>query len=199
MPNDPIERAAQSDAPITAAVHQRAVAHEVAEAQGWNVAALSGRTITINRPRAEVFAAWRDLRNLSRFMENVAEVRVDDDQRSHWVIEAPAGRKVEWDAEITEEVEGELLAWESIEGAEVKNTGRVEFREAPPGRGTEVTALIAYEPPGGEVGKLIAKLFQKEPKLQARRDLRRFKQWMETGEVSVAQAENNSAPHGKFL
>jgi uncharacterized membrane protein len=99
---------------------------------------------------------------------------------------------------LTEEEPDRLLAWESIEGADIKNSGRIEFRDGPPGRGTEVTAVIAYEPPGGDLGKLIAKLFQKEPKLQARRDLRRFKQWMETGEVSTAAAPD-AAPRGKFL
>jgi uncharacterized membrane protein len=199
MSSEDVERAAESDAPLTAAVHQRAVAHEVAEARNWDTAAIAGRTVTINRPRAEVFAAWRDFRNLPRFMENIARVEVGDGRRSHWVIEAPAGRTVEWDAEITEEEENRLLAWRSVEDAEIKNAGTIEFRDAPPGRGTEVTATIAYEPPAGELGKLFAKLFQKEPKMQARRDLRRFKQWMETGEVAVAQAEDGSAPHGKFL
>src|SRR4051812_5629578 len=160
MSNDAIEQAARSDAPLTAAVHQRDVAHEVAEARDWSVAAISGRTVTINRPRAEVFAAWRDFRNLPRFLENIAEVRIDDDRRSHWVIDAPAGRKVEWDAVLTEEEPDRLLAWESVEGADIKTSGRIEFRDGPPGRGTEVTAVIAYEPPAGELGKLVAKMFQ---------------------------------------
>jgi uncharacterized membrane protein len=199
MSNDAIGRAAESDAPLTAAVAQRDVAHEIAEAKDWSVAALIGRTVTINLPREEVYAAFRDFRNLPRFMENIARVEVGDGRRSHWVIEAPAGKTVEWDSVLTEDEEGRLLAWESVEGADIKNTGRIEFRDAPPGRGTEVTAVIAYEPPAGDLGKLFAKLFQKEPKMQARRDLRRFKQWMETGEVAVAKAEDRSAPHGKFL
>lgn len=185
---DNVERALESDAPLTAAVHQRDVAHEAAEERSWHEAALVGRTITINRPREEVYAFWRDFRNLARFMENVESVEVSDNRRSHWVVKAPAGKTVEWDSELTEEEEGRLLAWESVEGADIKNTGRIEFRDAPPGRGTEVTATIVYDPPGGDLGKLIAKLFQKEPKIQARRDLRRFKQLMETGEISTSEA-----------
>ncbi|HEY0053691.1 MAG TPA: SRPBCC family protein, partial [Caulobacteraceae bacterium] len=111
------------------------------------------------------------------------------------VIEAPAGRTVEWDSVLTEDVEGEVIAWESAEGAEIRNSGRIEFRDNSAGRGTEVTATIAYDPPGGDLGKLIAKLFQKEPKIQARRDLRRFKQLMETGEISTAAAPD-AAPRG---
>jgi uncharacterized membrane protein len=93
---------------------------------------------------------------------------------------------VEWDARITEDVEGELIAWESVGDADVRNTGRIEFRDAAPGRGTVVFATIVYDPPGGKLGQMIAKLMQREPKMQARRDLRRFKQLMETGEVSTS-------------
>jgi uncharacterized membrane protein len=83
---------------------------------------------------------------------------------------------------------GQLIAWRSEEGASVRNSGQVEFRDSPEGRGTIVTVTLAYDPPGGSVGKLIAKLFQKEPKVQARQDLRCFKQLMETGEISTAAA-----------
>ncbi|HWW27282.1 MAG TPA: SRPBCC family protein [Caulobacter sp.] len=195
MSDETIARALESDAPLTAAVHQRDVAKDVAEDHGWHEAALVGRTVTINRPRAEVYAFWRDFRNLALFMENVERVTISDDRRSHWVVKAPAGKTVEWDSVLTEEVENELLAWESVESADIKNAGRIEFKDAPPGRGTEVTATIAYDPPGGDLGKLIAKLFQKEPKIQARRELRRFKQLMETGEVSIAKAPD-AAPRG---
>lgn len=188
MSDETIARALESDAPLTAAVRQRDVAHVVAEDQDWHAAALVGRTITINRPRAELYAFWRDFRNLALFMENVESVTPSEGGRSHWVVKAPAGKTVEWDSVLTEEVENEVLAWESADGADIKNAGRIEFRDAPPGRGTEVTATIVYEPPGGDLGKLIAKLFQKEPKIQARRELRRFKQLIETGEISTAKS-----------
>lgn len=195
MSDETIARALESDAPLTAAVGQRDVAHEVAEERGWREAALEARTVTINRPRAELYAFWRDFRNLALFMENIESVTPGDDRRSHWVVKAPAGKTVEWDSVLVEEVENELLAWESVEGSGLRNAGRIEFRDGPPGRGTEVTATIVYEPPGGELGKLVAKLFQKEPKIQARRELRRFKQLMETGEISTAKTPD-AAPQG---
>lgn len=144
-----------------------------------------GRAVTINRPVVELYAYFRDFSRLSTFMENVERVDVLDGTRSHWVVKAPGGRTVEWDARITEERVGELIAWQSEEGADVSNAGRIEFRDAGP-RGTVVTATIAYDPPGGTIGKLIAKIFQREPAIQARRDLRRFKQLMETGEIATA-------------
>lgn len=100
---------------------------------------------------------------------------------------APAGQSVEWDSIITEDQPNRLIAWASVEGSGIQNSGHVDFRDAPAGRGTEVTATVAYDPPGGALGKLVAKLFQREPKIQARQDLRRFKQLMETGEISTAQ------------
>jgi uncharacterized membrane protein len=197
MSDEHVGRALESDAPLTAAVHQRDVAKEAAEERGWHEAALVGRTVTINRPRQELYEFWRDFRNLASFMENIERVDPGDNLRSHWVIKAPGGRTVEWDSILTEDVEGQVIAWESAEGADVKNTGRIEFRDNSAGRGTEVTATIVYDPPAGEIGKLIAKLFQKEPKVQARRELRRFKQLMETGEISTSRAPD-AASRGSF-
>src|SRR4051812_182189 len=113
MSEETIARALQSDAPLTAAVHQRDVAHAGAEEHDWHGAALVGRTVTINRPRAELYAFWRDFRNLVLFMENVQSVTPAEGGRSHWVVKAPAGKTVEWDSVLTQEVENEVLAWES--------------------------------------------------------------------------------------
>ncbi|MDG2520650.1 SRPBCC family protein [Caulobacter segnis] len=183
-----LRRALESDAPLTAAVHQRDVARQAAEARNWDEASMVGRTVTINRPREELYAFWRDFRNLPLFMENIVSVEVLDDRRSRWTVAAPADRTVQWTSAITDDEDGRLIAWEAEPGGDIKNVGRITFRDAPPGRGTEVTAEIVYDPPGGDLGKLIAKLFAKEPKMQARHDLRRFKQLMETGEISTSQA-----------
>ncbi len=146
---------------------------------------LIGRTVTINRPRAELFAYWRDFAKLPRFMDNVERIDTLSSKRTHWVVKAPGGKTVEWDATIIEERDGEYIAWASEDGADVPNSGSIEFKDAGD-RGTIVTATIVYDPPAGVIGKVIAKLFQREPAIQARRDLRRFKQLMETGEVATA-------------
>jgi len=179
----------RDDAPLATSKHRDTIDENVGAevpkpAQG-DADTLVARSVTINRPRAELFAFWRDLTNLPHFMENVERVDRIDDKRSHWVVKAPGGRSVEWDAGIVEEREGELIAWASAEGADVPNSGRIEFRDAG-ARGTVVTATILYDPPAGMIGKVVAKLFQREPAIQARRDLRRFKQLMETGEVATA-------------
>jgi uncharacterized membrane protein len=193
--SDTLDKLAQSDAPVTTAVHQRDVGKVEAEAQDWNSASLVGRTVTINRQRDELYSFWRDFNNLAHFLENIVSVEVKDERTAHWVVAAPAGQTVAWDSVITEDEDGRLIAWEAAPGAQIKHTGRVEFYDAAPGRGTCVRLTLAYEPPAGEIGKAIAKLFQKEPKTQARRDLRRFKQLMETGEISTAR-HPDAAPNG---
>ncbi len=154
----------------------------------WRERAVVGRAVTVNRPREEVYERWRDFSTFPAFMENVRSVTPLDRTRSRWVIEGPAGSTVEFETRITEDRQGELIAWESDEDADVRNSGRVTFRDAPGGRGTEVQAIIAYDPPAGTVGRMAAKIFQREPGMQARRDLLRFKQYMETGEVATAEA-----------
>jgi uncharacterized membrane protein len=184
----PIARTAHNDAPLSAAKNPdvEAVGPET-NLRPHPGDVLVGRTVTIDRPREELYAFWRDFKNLPKFMHNVQSVTVQDGRHSHWVIEAPAGKTVEWDSAITEDESGRLIAWESLEDAGVRNSGRVEFLDSPDSRGTVVRVTLVYDPPGGTVGKLIAKVFQKEPKVQARQDLRRFKQLMETGEVSTAR------------
>jgi uncharacterized membrane protein len=181
------------DAPAASAKHDAPgqVASEQPEGNGSSV---SARAVTINRPVAEVYATFRDFSNLPQFMENVVSIEVLDDRRSHWTVKSPGGGTVEWDARVTEEQDGRLIAWTSEEGADVPNSGRVEFKDAGD-RGTVVVATILYDPPGGIIGKAVAKLFQREPAIQARRDLRRFKQLLETGEI--ATGARNRALHEK--
>lgn len=152
-------------------------------------------TITVDRGPAEVYADWRDFENLPRFMEHLEEVRITDGNRSHWKAKAPAGRTVEWDAETTEDVTGERIAWRSLPGADIPNRGAVRFVPAPADRGTEVHVELHYEPPAGRLGSLVAKLFGEEPALQVKGDLRRFKQVLETGEVVRSDASIHRGMH----
>lgn len=151
-----------------------------------------GHSVTVNRPRAELFAFWRDFSNLPRFMENIEKVTPGPDGRSVWTIAAPGGLTVDLETEIAEEREGELIAWRSTEASDIDADGRVTFTEGPAGRGTIVSAEVAYRPPGGEVGRWIAKLFQREPSVQGRRELKRFKMLMETGEIATSSNRNDS-------
>jgi uncharacterized membrane protein len=146
---------------------------------------LVGKTVTINRSRQELYERWRDFTRFPEFMDNVREIETLDATRSRWSIEAPMGATVQVVTRIVEDVPGETIAWVSEPDSQIETDGRVEFADAPPGRGTYVRLLIRYKPPAGALGRAVAKVLQREPNVQARRDLRRFKQLMETGEVTT--------------
>jgi uncharacterized membrane protein len=183
MPRQP---RARSDTPPATTRDPNPAAAGLATEEGEDT--LVERTVSIKRPRHELYAFWREFRNLPLFMENIESVTEIDSTRSHWKVKAPANTTVEWDSIIVEDVPGEVISWHSAEGASITNSGRIEFRDSSNDRGTLVTATIAYDPPGGKLGKLFASLFQREPKVQARQDLRRFKQLMETGEISTGES-----------
>lgn len=144
-----------------------------------------GRAVTINRDRQSLYEHWRRFENLAHFMESVKEVRPLDDGSTEWTLAAPGG-SVRAVTRIVSDRPGEEIAWRSTEASEVDTEGKVTFREAPAGRGTVVEARIAYRQPGGMLGRGVALLTQTEPRLQARRDLKRFKMLMETGEITSA-------------
>lgn len=149
------------------------------------------RAVTINRPKEELYRMWRDFENLPRFMKHLESVQVDPDdrERSHWVAKAPLGKKIEWDAEVIEERENELLVWKSLPGSMVESMGRVEFLDAPAGRGTIVRVSMEYNPPAGSLGAAFAKLLRQEPAMQIKNDLRHFKQIMEAGEIPTVEGQ----------
>jgi uncharacterized membrane protein len=153
----------------------------------WNGARLTN-SLVINRAPEELYQRWHDFESLPTFMHHLESVSVTGGGRSHWVAKAPAGTTVEWDAEVTEDRPNELIAWRSLEGADVYNAGSVRFEPAAGNRGTVVTVEIEYNPPGGLIGADIAKLFGEDPSQQVYADLRRFKQLVETGEVVVSDA-----------
>jgi uncharacterized membrane protein len=153
------------------------------------------RSVTIEKPRAELFAFWRNFENLPRFMEHLVSVRVDSPTRSHWQAKAPAGRTVEWDAEIVNEVPDEIIAWKSVGEPDVSNAGAVNFSDAPGGRGTVVRVTLDYEPPAGRVGAILSHFFSEEPDRQIREDLRKFKQLMETGEITTSARRVESSAY----
>lgn len=136
------------------------------------------RSIWVDSPPAETYRFWRNFENLPRFMNNVESVIITGEKRSHWVVKGPAGIRVEWDAEIHNEDENELIAWRSLENADVSHAGSVHFE--PAGSGTEVRIVLSYEPPAGRTGDTIMKLFGEEPERQIEEDLHRFRQVMQT-------------------
>jgi len=141
------------------------------------------KAVTVNKPRFEVYQFWRNLENLPTFMKHLEEVRLLSDTISHWKSNGPLGRSMEWDAEIINDVPGELIAWRSLPGGHIGNAGSVHFTDAAGGRGAVVKVELQYLPPGGPVGALLTKWLGEDPSQQVESDLRRFKMMLETGEI----------------
>ncbi len=159
------------------------------------------KSVTINKPRAEVYQFWRKLENLPQFMMHLESVTQQDDKRSHWVARLDTENqfakllpKLEWDADIVEEEENSRLVWRSVPGASVDNSGEVRFVDAPGDRGTEVHATILYRAPEGMIGQTVMKLFNPAFKQMIKEDIRRFKRLMETGEIPTNESPSGRKP-----
>ena len=184
-----VARGLTGAAPIKRLVGQTPEERDLAAANGWSSAALVSRSVTINAARSDVYAAFRDFAAWPRFSENVSEARHLGDNRWHWVIKDPSG-PVAFDASVTEEILDNAIALHSDDGTPVPINSRFVFKDAAGGRGTEVHVIVAYEPPGGSLVRYAEKLSQREPGIQMRRDLKRFKSMIEAGEVAT------NAPQG---
>jgi uncharacterized membrane protein len=144
--------------------------------------------ITLNRPIEEVYQFWRDPQNLPRFMSRVESVQMMGERRSHWRVRGPMGRTIEFDSEIVEDRPNEMIAWRTLEGAPMSQSGTVWFRPAPGGRGTEVEVEMQYAPRAKGIGVPVVRLLAKPLEQQLRQDLRTFKELMETGEIVRSEA-----------
>lgn len=145
------------------------------------------KSLFIRKSPEECYEAWKNFESFPIFMRHLVSVTSSNGNgRSHWVAKAPAGRTIEWDAEVTSDIPNQLIAWQSLPGAEVPNQGTVRFEPAPGRRGTYVTVEISYGAPGGVMGATIARMFREEPLPQLKDDLRRFKQMIEIGEVVLS-------------
>jgi uncharacterized membrane protein len=151
-------------------------------------------SVTINRSRQDVYAFWRDFRNLPAFMQHLESVD-ELDGLSVWRALGPGGVPLEWDAAIVADRPGERIAWRSLEDARVVNHGAVEFHAAPGGRGTEVHVDVGFDGPLGSVGLAVAKLLGDVPRRQLEADLRRLKQVLETGELVHSDASIHRGRH----
>jgi uncharacterized membrane protein len=184
-------RGASGYCPVNAAVGRNTATGDTRTALGGSRGVHVKESITIDRPVTELYLFWRNFENLPRFMEHLESVRQIDRDRSHWVAKAPAGMRVEWDAEIINEVENQVIGWRSLPGADVASAGSVNFDDAGERRGSRVTVHLQYEPPAGRLGALAAKLFGEEPSQQIREDLRRLKRLLEAGELPTIEGQTS--------
>jgi uncharacterized membrane protein len=152
------------------------------------------RAVSILRPASDLYSFWRRFENLAQVVKYPVSITTTSDTESHWAVTAPGGKRVEWDAVVTEDRPNECIAWRSREGADIPNAGQVRFAPAPGDDGTEVIVDVEYAPPGGKLAALIAKLTGKEAGQQVMQTLRRFKALMEAGEIPTIEGQPAGGP-----
>lgn len=134
---------------------------------------------TVPAPVEKVYSYWRDFTNFPHFMPHVKEVApvAGDDSLTHWKVDGPLGIDAEWDARITEDVPNEKIAWASVKGSRVANSGVVRFDDRD--GHTDVEVALEYEPPAGAAGEIVARMFE-NPEAQVEDALERFKKVVAT-------------------
>lgn len=157
------------------------------------------RSVTIGAPADEVYERWRDPETMSRLYGGLLDVTARNEDRWHWTASGPLGARVSWDTQVVEDRPGERLRWESSEDAPVSNAGSVRFREAPAGRGTEVTFRFRFDPPGGPVGTAVTKRLEIVPASIAAVVLDRFKSLVETDEIPTLERNPSARGAGDLL
>lgn len=155
------------------------------------------QTVTVMQPRDEVYAYWRRLENLPTFMRHVERVEDLGGGRSRWTARGPGvAPDLRWEAETTEDRQGEVIAWRSLPGADVENAGRVRFTDAPSG-GTEVHVHIAYRAPAGRAGAALGRWLTPVLGQMVKEDVRRFKRVMEAGETPTIDGQPSGRDKGE--
>lgn len=146
-------------------------------------------SVTVNKPRDQVYNFWRNLENLPIFMKHLNEVRTLDDRTSEWEAKVPGGiGTITWQSEIVEDIPGEFISWISLPNSTIENVGSVRFNDA--GRfGTEIHTDITYRAPMGTAGKRMAKLVNPFLSSIVKQDIRDFKRIIETGEVPIVNGQ----------
>lgn len=147
---------------------------------------------TVLRSPEDLYNAWREITDLPRFIDSLESVVRINATRSAWTTSAPGG-EVSWEAEVTQDIPGRVIAWRSVVGSDIKTAGTVSFTPLDHDRGTRVDVVLEYVPPMGAIGRAASKATGDDAKTQVRRALHRFRQVMETGEAAVRHGQ----PAGK--
>jgi uncharacterized membrane protein len=153
------------------------------------------RSVIINKSADELYGFWHDFENLPKFMKHLESVRSTGAGRTHWTTRGPAGRTLQWEAEVTDDQPNKRIAWRSVQGSQVPNRGSVTFEQAPGGQGTIVKVELSYSPPGGSAAAAMAKMMGKDAGQMVGDALRGFKQIMETGEIVHSDASIHRTMH----
>jgi len=131
------------------------------------------KSIEVNVPVKTAYNQWTQFEEFPKFMEGVEQVKQITDKRLHWKANI-AGKAEEWDAEITEQIPDQRIAWTSKGGA--MNTGLVIFSPLSDAK-SKLTLQMEYVPNGpiektGDAMGLVTR--------RVEGDLKRFKDFIES-------------------
>ena len=131
------------------------------------------KSIEIEVPVRTAYNQWTQFEEFPKFMEGVKQVKQIDDKHLHWKAEI-GGKEKEWDAEITEQIPDERVAWRSRTG--VMNAGVVTFHRLSDAK-SKVMLQMEYDPEGvvENVGDAVGVVSQRVVG-----DLERFKKYIES-------------------
>lgn len=142
------------------------------------------KTITINAPVERVFEYFAEWERWPEWMSHVREVQrtgtVGGNERTHWVVDGPAGVPLRWNAMTTRFVHNEAIGWKSLEGERIRHSGLIRFRPTDDGA-TVVDVQMSYNPPAGAFGHAVAGALRRDPRQQMHDDLARLKTTIEQG------------------
>jgi len=153
------------------------------------------KEVIVNAPVSQVYNFWRNFENFPRFMENIESIGITGSDESHWKAKGPLGKSVEWDAKTISVQENKKIAWQST-GGDIETHGAVTFEEAGP-NSTRVVVGMEYQPPGGAIGEVIAKLFS-DPEDQLEADLNRFKKVAEGSDFASMTSGTPAVGEGSY-
>ncbi|KOS08294.1 hypothetical protein AM493_09485 [Flavobacterium akiainvivens] len=144
-------------------------------------------SLSIDKPVAEVYAAWRNLESLPKFLSHIESVTETDANKSEWKAKIPAGlgATMSWTAEILMDEPNKLLSWHSLPGAAIDNAGKVRFTRTG-ADSTDIEVTLSYHAPLGKPGQVAGKLLTPVFEKMLKKDIAAFKEYIETGNVSEA-------------
>lgn len=149
------------------------------------------KSIEINAQVDVVFSLYSDFENFPQWMRHIKEVRHTGENYTRWTADAPLGTSVEWESEMTAFEPNRRIAWRTVRG-DVEMEGEVTFAET--GRGTTMMHVaLAYKPPAGHLGTLVAKLFGNDPEEEIDEELQRFKKLAEHPGEAILKGKSPAA------
>jgi uncharacterized membrane protein len=134
--------------------------------------------VVVSRPRAEVYAFWRRLENWPLFMRHLDHIDELDERTSAWRLKIPE-RDIRWEARIVKDEKDTELSWNSVEGAVIRNTGKINFSDTP-GKGTRIDVMIVYGVPAGPIGERMAELLTPAFRQRVEEDIHHYREYLET-------------------